>query len=248
MKIGVRDVFRCAGSFVSRRRRNTSLTPIFSRLRRNTSLTPIFLTPTFTRSSLTLLVVLLAGCAALARQPPVRQTFLLEPPPPPAVANPHPGTLRVGTINVAAPFRGKTFVHRVSELRFETDYYVEFLVTPSAMLAEQTARALDRAKPFARVAGPGTSADAAWVLDGFASALYADMRAPGKPAAQLDISYYLTSAVRAEQTPTWTHDYHARIAMRDASAAAYAEALNKAFGQIVAELARDLATVKLPAR
>jgi hypothetical protein len=35
--------------------------------------------------------------------------------------------------------------------------------------------------------------------------------------------------------------------MRDSSATAFAEALNAAFGEIVAELARDLASVRLPA-
>lgn len=197
--------------------------------------------------------VLIVGCALLAaacspftRESPVRQQFLLAAPSPPAVAKTQPGALRVGTINVAAPFRGKTFVYRVSDLRYESDFYVEFLVTPGTMLAEQTARALAQSKPFARIVGPGTSGDAAWVLDGFASALYADRREAGKPAAVIDITYYLTGAAVDEQVPLWTHEYHERVPMRDASASAYADALNKAFGEIVAALSRDLASVSLP--
>jgi cholesterol transport system auxiliary component len=193
-----------------------------------------------------LVVVLLAGCSALTRPAPVRDTFLLDPPTPAAVATPQPGTLRVGTVNVAAPFRGKNFVYRVGELRFETDYYVEFLVTQAAMLAEQTARALDRAKAFTRVAGPGTSAEAAWVLDAFVSALYADRRDAGKPAAELDIEYFLTPTEDSAQTPVWHHAYRERVPMRDTSPAAYAEAMNKAFGDILAQLARDLAGASLP--
>jgi cholesterol transport system auxiliary component len=193
-----------------------------------------------------LVVVALAGCAALTRQSPVRETFLLDPPAPPALAQSQPGTVRVGTINVAAPFRGKSFVYRVGELRFETDYYVEFLVPPAAMLAEQTARALDHAKAFARVAGPGTSGEASWVLDGFVSALYVDRRDAGKPAAELDIEYFLTPAAESAQTPVWHHEYRQRVPMRDASAAAYADALNKAFGDVLAALARDLAGAPLP--
>jgi cholesterol transport system auxiliary component len=202
--------------------------------------------PAFLRGYLTLIVVLLAGCSALTREAPVRQTFLLETPPLSAVERPQPGALRVGNINVAAPFRGKAFVYRMSELRFETDFYVEFLVPPAAMLTEQTARALDRAKPFARIAGPGATADAEWVLDGFVSALYADAREAGKPAAELAVTYYLTPAGGAQQTPIWSHDYRQHVPMRDASANAYAEALNKAFADIIAELARDLAAVQLP--
>ena len=188
----------------------------------------------------------LAACSPFTRESPVRQTFLLAAPSAAAVAKPQPGTLRVGSINVAAPFRGKTFVYRVSDLRYENDFYVEFLVTPGTMLAEQTARALEQSKPFARIAGPGTSADASWVLEGFASAIYADRREAGKPAAVLDITYYLTRAAVDEQVPLWTHDYHERVPMRDASATAYAEALNAAFGAVVTALSLDLSGVQLP--
>jgi cholesterol transport system auxiliary component len=223
LKSGVRDDFSAVVSRLARAVQQSSLSPL-------------------------LVVVALAGCAALTRQSPVRETFLLDPPAPPALAQSQPGTLRVGTINVAAPFRGKSFVYRVGELRFETDYYVEFLVTPAAMIAEQTARALDHAKVFARVAGPGTSAEASWVLDAFVSALYVDRRDAGKPVAELDIEYFLTSAAESAQTPVWHHEYRQRVAMRDASAAAYADALNKAFGDVLADLARDLAGAPLPKR
>lgn len=240
MKIGVRAVFRRRRSPGDVMGRNTPPIPIFTLAKSRLPLR--FAAP------LLFVVLLLAGCSSLTRDALVRQTFLLETPMPPVVAHPHPGTLRMGTVNVAAPFRGKTFVHRVSDLRFETDYYVEFLVAPVTMLTEETGRALNHAKPFVRVAGGGSTLDAAWTLDGFASALYADMREPGKPVAELDIAYYLTPTAEYEQTPVWNHQYHQRVPMRDASAAAYAEALNKAFAAIVAELARDLASAQLPKR
>lgn len=193
------------------------------------------------------LAALLAACSAITRAPAVRQTFLIEPAPLSAVTQSQPGALRVGTISVAAPFRGKSFVFRIDELRYETDYYDEFLVTPASMLTDQTARALVRARPFARIAGPGATADAEFVLDGFASALYADIRQAGKPAAEIAITYYLTPTTGGERTPVWSHEYRRHAPMRDTSAAAYAEALNAAFAEIVGDLARDLAGVKLPA-
>jgi ABC-type uncharacterized transport system auxiliary subunit len=193
------------------------------------------------------LVAFLAACSAVTRPAPIRQTFLIDPPLPAPVAKAQPTALRVGVVNVAAPFRGKAFVYRLGELRYETDFYVEFLVPPAVMLTEQTARALARAMAFTRVTGPGAAADAEWVLDGFASALYADAREAGKPAAELAITYYLTAAGGAQQTPVWTREYRRHAPMRDASPVAYAEALNAAFGEIVAELARDLSAEPLKA-
>ena len=194
-----------------------------------------------------LAVAVLAACSAITRPAPVRQTFLIEPPAVSPITQPQPGALRVGPISVAAPFRGKSFVFRMDELRYETDFYDEFLVPPASMLTDQTTRALARARPFTRISGPGATADAEFVLDGFASALYADMRQPGKPAADVAITYYLTPTTGVERTPIWSHEYRRHTPMRDASAAAYAEALNVAFAEIVGELARDLAAVKLPA-
>ncbi len=201
----------------------------------------------FALAGVALLAVALGGCSALTRPAPLRQTFLLEPVPPPVAAKARPGALRVGIVKVAAPFRGKAFVYRIGDLRFQTDYYVEFLVSPEAMLTEQTARALDHARVFERLAGPGSAADADWRLDGFASALYADARDSATAYAEIAVTYYLTPAGGVAQTPVWTREYHQRVAMRDASPAAYAEALNRAFGDIVAGLARDLAAAPLPA-
>ncbi|MDQ2918116.1 MAG: hypothetical protein M3R40_13360, partial [Pseudomonadota bacterium] len=87
--------------------------------------------------------------------------------------------------------------------------------------------------------------EADWELNGFASALYADTREAAKPAAELDITYYLTPTAGSQQTPVWSHEYRQHVPMRDATPAAYAEALNKAFGAIVADLAHDLASAQL---
>ena len=190
----------------------------------------------------------LAGCA-VTRTTPVKGTFLLNPTAPAAVARPQQGTLRVEGVNVAAPFRGKSFVFRESELKYETDYYNEFIVAPAANIGEATARGLQRAGAFTRVMAPGAPADADWVLEGFVTALYGDARDASKPpAAELAITYYLSRADGGFGVPVWSRDYAQRVPLAASTAAAYAAALNSALGQIVADLARDLAAAELPKR
>src|SRR4029453_123828 len=87
----------------------------------------------------------LAGCS-LSRPAPVKQMFLIESAAPPVAAKTQPGTLRVRTFNVGSAFRGKAFVYRETDLKYESDFYSEFLVAPAAMLGEGTARALENAK------------------------------------------------------------------------------------------------------
>ena len=191
-----------------------------------------------------LAVPLVVGCGGLTRPAPVKNLFLLEAPAPAAVAQPKQASLRVGTITVSAPFRGRNFVYRDSDLQYTNDFYSEFLVPPASMIGEATARALEHARVFARVAAPGTPSDADYVLDGFVSALYGDVRNAAKPAAELAITYYLTGADGA--SPFWSKDYRRSVPVASNTPAAFATALSSAFGEIVTELVRDLAAVELP--
>jgi hypothetical protein len=187
----------------------------------------------------TALLFAAAGCS-LSRPAPVKHSFLVDPPAPAGVSRAHPATLRVGAINVAAPFRAKAFVYRTSPLGFEADFYSEFLVAPAAMIGEATARALDRAGIFAKVIPPGALPDGDYVLDGFVSALYGDIREPARPAAELAINFFLTRNDGVSQAPFWSREYQRRIAVEGTAPEGHARALSVALGEILAELARDL--------
>lgn len=195
----------------------------------------------------TALLILAAGCS-LSRPAPVKHTFLIDPPAPPGVSRAHPGILRVGAINVAAPFRAKTFVYRTSALGFEADFYSEFLVAPAAMIGEATARGLDRAGVFAKVIPPGALPDGDWVLDGFVSALYGDARDPAKPEVEVAVSFFLSRADGSQSTPLWSREYRRRVSVAAATPEGHARAMSDAFGSILADLARDLAAADLPSK
>jgi len=192
-----------------------------------------------------LAAVAVAGCS-VTRPAPVKQTFLLDPAAPAAVAKPQPTSVRVGTVNVGAPFRGKGFVSREGELRYESDFYNEFLVPPATMIGELTARALGSAKAFTLVAPASSNTRTDWLLDGFVSSLFVDARAPGKMYAEVAVSYYLFRSDGGSGLPVWSHDYTQRVPLAATTAQAYATALNTAFAQIFADLARDLAAADLP--
>jgi uncharacterized lipoprotein YmbA len=185
---------------------------------------------------------LAAGCT---RPPPIKGTYVLEPALPPPVAKTQPGLLRVGTTTVGAPFRGRAFVFRESDLKYETDYYREFLVAPGANISEATTRALAAAKVFASVAPPGVVVDPDWLLEGFVDALYGDARNVDKPVAVLTIRYFLSPATGAAGVPIWSKTYERRVPFTSGSAEAYVTALNTAFGDVLAELARDLSALTL---
>ncbi len=190
-------------------------------------------------------LALAAGCT-FTRTAPVKDMYLLDPALPAAVGKPMLGSLRIGTLQVGAPFRARTFVVRDTELKYESDFYNEFIVPPGPMLAEDTARALANAKVFADVRRPGVAVTSDWLLDGFVGALYADMRDAAKPAAVLEITYYLTRDDAGATAPVWSKVYRRQVAMASTAAKDYVTALNTALSEILAELVRDVAAVQLP--
>jgi cholesterol transport system auxiliary component len=203
-------------------------------------------TPTFVLAAALVASAVLAGGCSFSRPAPVKQTFLIESAAPPAAAKTHPGTLRVRAFNVAAPFRGKSFVYRETDLKYESDFYSEFLVAPAAMLGEGTARALERARVFARVVSPGAPPDGDYVMDGFVDALYGDARSGSPPTAELAVTYYVSRADAATPVPFWSKQYRRSAPVAAKTPEAYVAALSIAFGEITAELARDLTALEIP--
>lgn len=190
------------------------------------------------------LAVIAAGLVACSRPAPVKGTFVLEPAMPPVAGKTHPGSVRVGTATVGAAFRGRQFVFRESELKFETDYYNEFLVAPAANIGEATTRALASAKVFALVVPAGTALEPDWVLDVFVESLYGDGRTMANPSAVLAMTFFLRKGDGA--VPVWSKSYAKRVPFTTGSAASYIAAQNTALGDVLAELTRDLSALTLP--
>lgn len=199
-----------------------------------------------TTAATILLSALLASCS-LSTPAPVKHMYLLEAAAPPAAAAQKLASLRIGMINVAAPFRGRALVYRRDDITYEADFYSEYFVAPAAMLGEATARALTAAGAFRRVIPPGAAPDdAEFVLDGFVSELYGDVRAGGTPAAVITATFYLSTANTATPKVVWSREYRQRVSASGGGSEALARAANTALSALLAELARDLAAAQLP--
>jgi len=190
------------------------------------------------------LTCFIAGCG-INQPAPVKQTYLLQAAAPasPLSATPKPASIKISGVAVGAPFRGRSLVFREAEFRYQSDFYNEYFIAPSAMLGDAVATWLSSAKVFREVLPTASSAQADYLLEGFAGALYADVRDRAKPAAVLEIKFLLTDA--GSGSVVWTHDFARRVAMSNDSADAFASAMNQALSELLTELATELAGARL---
>jgi len=214
----------------------------------NRSLLPRSLARPLVTIALAAALAVLAACS-LSRPAPVKHMFLLEAAAPAQATKPQDASVRVGMITVAASFRGRSLVYRRDEVTYESDFYSEFFVPPTSMLADATARALTASNVFKRVTASGSAPyESDYVLDAFVTELYGDLREPGKAASVLSVTFYLSHAGMATPKVVWTKEYRQRVAAGDGSPEALVRGWDTALSTIMSELTRDLAALSLPAQ
>lgn len=194
---------------------------------------------------LMLLSLLASGCS-LKKAAPVKASFLLEARRADAAApKKDAATLRVRNLQVAAPFEGRGFIYRLGDVRYESDFYHEFLASPRAMLTEQTRQWLGGSGLFQVVADPASKVDATHGLGGNVSALFADYRDASAPKAVFAVEFFVTDTQGTTEEIVFQRSYREEVTLTDRAPESLVRGWNTALGKILASLEKDLAVAAL---
>ena len=99
--------------------------------------------------------------------------------------------LSVASLRISPRYADRSFVYRTSTAAYEADFYNQFLIAPDSMISEELRKGLAASELFKYVVGPSNSLQPNYVLEGSINALYGDFRDPSRPAAVLEIEFFL---------------------------------------------------------
>jgi uncharacterized lipoprotein YmbA len=188
-------------------------------------------------------VCLSAALAACSIGQPIPQatTYVVEPAPPATAAPRRPEALRMGNVRVAPAFASEELVYRVDDVRFTPDFYNRFIADPGPMLGARMAQWLNQAGPFSSVTQPGGAAPAQYALEASVTELYGDFRANRKPAAVMSVQFTLIDVSGPVPQVMLERTIERRIELGTATPEALVRGYGSALGEILAELAPQLA-------
>jgi cholesterol transport system auxiliary component len=185
------------------------------------------------------------GACSLTRPPVERATYDLAPARgTPAAGTPKGVALKVKPFRTAAPYDGREFQYRRADGQLVADFYHGFSAGPGELVTAATADWLRASGLFSAVLEPGISADATYSLEGSVLAVYGDVRDPQRLAAVLEVQAYLIRAAPAARELVLDRRLAERVAVSEATPAAFAKGYSEALARILARLERELAAVE----
>jgi cholesterol transport system auxiliary component len=190
---------------------------------------------------LTVSLCLLSGCVRLERSYPNKRSFLIHVSRPgeasPALTD---EVLRVLAFSVSPPYEGKGFVYVTGDSMYESDFYNEFFISPSAMLTEEVRQWMAGSGLFGQVIDLSTYADPAYSLEGRVVALYGDYSVASAPKAVLEMEFFLTRGVSAAKETVLHNTYSKEMLLEGGSAQALVKGWTEALRSILLDFERHL--------
>ena len=148
--------------------------------------------------------------------------------------------LYVRRFSIDTAFSSNSLVYRKGEFQYESDFYNEFLVSPTAMVTEKTRTWLSQTGLFGQVLDAGSYLEPTHTLEGNIVALYGDVREASSPAAIIEVRFFLIENADSEKIVLWGKLYKGSCQAGAQTADSLIEAFDRCLENILTELEEDL--------
>lgn len=177
---------------------------------------------------------LLTACS-VSRPNPDQTTWLVAPERTGAPhAKPINLRLKMGSFSANSPFDGKSLVYRLSDNRFEKDFYNVYLTYPRDMVANATRDWLVKSNAFEMVIEQSSAFFPMYQLQGVIDEFYGDYR--DTPTAVVTIQFYASASFTAKNFLFSSPRITKRVPLKDKSPQALIDGQQQALALVLAEL------------
>ena len=147
--------------------------------------------------------------------------------------------LKMGTVSVNGPFDSKSMVYRLSDQRYEKDFYSGYVSTPAEMIGNATRQWISDANIFRATLNQSNTFFPYYTLQASVTEFYGDYRSQGE--AVVSMEFYLTMLSSGSQNPIlMTNRYTQRVPLKDNRPESLANGLQQAMAGILQRYENDL--------
>ena len=194
----------------------------------------------------TLLIVMSAGCA-LNKPYPNKSYHLphIESPGRAAIETPtFPHRIKVRNLRVESPFEGKSFVYRLGDDQWTTDFYHEWFTFPRDILTENCVAYLTHKSSFGLISTEDSLVDADYYLEGILNSFHQDRRNAQSMNAVVKTRWVLIPnkplSNAMEKTLLWSKEFEVHVPCKTDTPQAFAVAMATAMEQTFESLDTEL--------
>lgn len=186
-----------------------------------------------------LLPLFLAGCFSMDKEFPDKRYYVIEAERGEARApSSDAPVLRIRKLDIAPAYEGKSLVYRTGELRYESDFYHAFFVSPAAMIGGQTRSWLEASGLFSLIT---SSADAGYRLQGSVAALYGDYTDEASPKAVMEIQFLLLEDAESSHPKiVLQKNYREEVPLAERTPESLARGFSDALAKLLFALEQDI--------
>ncbi|MEM7181884.1 MAG: hypothetical protein AAF518_13285 [Spirochaetota bacterium] len=147
-------------------------------------------------------------------------------------------SIRVVKFRISKLYENKGFVYKKSDVSFDSDFYNEFLISPSQLITERVEDWLLRTGLIGQTASRTRFVEAEYILEGYIHSLYGDFSDKKNPQAVLGIDFYLidNNNMGVKFSTKLTH----KEKLKKAIATELVKGWNRCFSKILLQLTEQL--------
>ncbi len=185
------------------------------------------------------------GCLNLKTGYPAKNYFLLDAKRTDQKGYEKGPVIQIQRFRISPRYQGKEFVYRFEKLKFESDFYNEFFISPDDMITEQVQKWLSESGKFTLLTARDSDPPPDYVLGGWITELYGDFRDSDNPKAVMELTCLLLSGNQSPGQILFKKRYRADVPMQEKRSALLAAGWNQALETILNQLEEDLKSVQI---